>query len=46
MMDGIVLVLLFENFTFNVVPETKSLDVNYSQVTDLASVADAVLQVP
>lgn len=45
-MEGVVLELVYVNFTFNVVPATKSLEVNYVQVTTLAAVPAAVLHVP
>ena len=45
-MEGVVIALVFVNFTFNVVPATKSLEVNYGQVTTFAAVLPTVLQVP
>lgn len=43
---GAVRLAVYVNFTFNVVPATKSLEVNYGQVTTLIAVTAAVLQVP
>lgn len=45
-MDGVVYVLVYVNFTFNVVPTTKSLEVNYAQVTTLLLAVAPLLQVP
>ena len=45
-MDGVVDALGYVNFTFNVVPATKSLEVNYAQVTTFTAVVIAVLHVP
>ena len=45
-MEGVVDVLMTLNFTINLVPATKSLEVNYAQVTTLAAVPAAVLHVP
>lgn len=45
-MDGVVFVFVVRNFTFNVVPATKSLEVNYAQVTAFAAVLAPVLHVP
>ena len=45
-MDGAVFVLEYVNFTFSVVPATKSLEVNYAQVTTLVAALASVLHVP
>ena len=45
-MDGVVFELRRVNFTINLVPATKSLEVNYGHVTTFAAVLPVVLQVP